>query len=50
MQSEGDFPQQAAGFRGGSVMTSGTMREGSIYHDALDGLDDLESQYQAMAK
>ena len=28
----------------GSMMSSGTMREGSIYHDAYTGLEELEEQ------
>lgn len=31
-------------------MTNATMREGSVYHDAYDGMEDIEEQYQAMAK
>ncbi len=42
MQSEGDFPQTSAQLRVGSNMTTATMREGSIYHDALDGFDDAD--------
>ena len=29
---------------GGSMMSSGTNREGSIYHDAYTGLEELEEQ------